>query len=211
MQQLPSGNWRVQTCINGKRVSRTFTTIEEAEYYQQVVKTSRKGRTNVTDQSKLKQLKKKLKEGADVFKMTMMDPVKELRAIDKMDGIAFEQYCKKLLLGTGEFIGGFISETSTTRDFGADLVVHCFDGTIIVVQCKRISNNANIAAIQEVIGAKNFIEADRAAVMTNRDFTRSARELADRPKGACGPYRPEQSALQGRLREQPMERAFQES
>lgn len=38
-KKLPSGNWRIQVLVDGKRVGRTFSTKEEAEYWAAGIKT----------------------------------------------------------------------------------------------------------------------------------------------------------------------------
>ena len=38
-KKLPSGNWRIQVLVDGKRVGRTFPTKEEAEYWAAGLKT----------------------------------------------------------------------------------------------------------------------------------------------------------------------------
>ena len=38
-KKLPSGNWRIQVLVGGKRVGRTFHTKEEAEYWAAGLKT----------------------------------------------------------------------------------------------------------------------------------------------------------------------------
>ena len=50
----------------------------------------------------------------------------------------------------------------------------------IVVQAKRYERNVGIAAVQEVVGSIAYYKADRAMVVTNSNFTKSARDLAKR-------------------------------
>ena len=38
-KKLPSGNWRIQVLVDGKRMGRTFPTKEEAEYWAAGLKT----------------------------------------------------------------------------------------------------------------------------------------------------------------------------
>ena len=71
---------------------------------------------------------------------------------------------------------------SNRADFGADIVARGFLFTKIVVQCKCYSKPVGIKAIQEAYAAKRYYGASRAAVATNRTFTRQARQLAKR----CG-------------------------
>ncbi len=43
-----------------------------------------------------------------------------------------------------------------------------------------MSDNVGIAAVQEVVGSIAYYKADRAMVVTNSNFTKSARDLAKR-------------------------------
>ena len=65
------------------------------------------------------------------------------------------------------------------HDYGADLVLRKW-GKKIVVQAKRYERNVGIAAVQEVVGSIAYYKADRAMVVTNSNFTKSARDLAKR-------------------------------
>ena len=61
--------------------------------------------------------------------------------------------------------------------YGADLIVRK-RGEKIVVQAKRYEKNVGIAAVQEAVGSVAYYDADRAMVVTNSGFTKSARNLA---------------------------------
>ena len=54
------------------------------------------------------------------------------------------------------------------------------DGKKIVVQAKRYSKDVGIKAVQEVIGAKSYYNADEAWVVSNRYFTKAAKDLAQK-------------------------------
>lgn len=45
---------------------------------------------------------------------------------------------------------------------------------------KTLERNVGIAAVQEVVGSIAYYKADRAMVVTNSNFTKSARDLAKR-------------------------------
>ena len=70
-------------------------------------------------------------------------------------------------------------ETQEGVPYGADLVLRKW-GKKIVVQAKRYERNVGIAAVQEVVGSIAYYKADRAMVVTNSNFTKSARDLAKR-------------------------------
>ncbi|MDR7240476.1 restriction endonuclease [Neobacillus drentensis] len=95
--------------------------------------------------------------------------------IDSMDGIRFEYYLKELYLSRG--YGAEV--TNASGDYGADLLLNK-DGKKIVVQAKRYSKDVGIKAVQEVIGAKSYYKADEAWVVSNRYFTKAAKDLAQK-------------------------------
>jgi restriction system protein len=100
-----------------------------------------------------------------------------IEEIDTMDGIQFEYYLKELYLSRG-----YAAEvTSASGDYGADLLL-TKDGNKVVVQAKRHSKDVGIKAVQEVIGAKSYYAADDAWVVSNRFFTKAAKELAQKSK-----------------------------
>jgi restriction system protein len=96
--------------------------------------------------------------------------------IDQMNGTTFELRLAALFRGLGyraEVVG------SARGDYGADLIV-TKDGNRAVVQAKCWSKNVGVKAVQEVVGARGYYGADSALVVTNRQFTVQARELAKR-------------------------------
>ena len=67
--------------------------------------------------------------------------------------------------------------TPKTGDQGVDLIVS--KGSIrIAIQCKYYSSAIGNAAVQEVIGGKNFYNCDYACVVSNQDYTPQAKTLA---------------------------------
>ena len=97
----------------------------------------------------------------------------KMKKIDKLSGRAFEKYLKVQFA----HLGYRVKLTEYSHDYGADLVVKK-RGEKIVVQAKRYEKNVGISAIQEVVGAIAYYDADRAMVVTNRGFTKSAYNLA---------------------------------
>lgn len=96
-----------------------------------------------------------------------------IHEIDKMDGRQFEKYLEVLFKSLGY-------KTKLTRyvgDYGADLILEK-DGKKIVVQAKRYSKDVGINAVQEIAAAMPHYKADEAWIVTNRDFTEAARNLA---------------------------------
>lgn len=93
--------------------------------------------------------------------------------IDNLSGQEFEEYLLQLFIN----LGYDVVLTPPSNDYGADLVIEK-NAEKIVVQAKRYSNTIGISAVQEVIGAKNYYEANKCLVVTNNYFTPSAIELA---------------------------------
>lgn len=67
--------------------------------------------------------------------------------------------------------------TPGSGDQGADLIVYLRD-LKIVIQAKHYTGNVGNSAVQEAHAAKGFYAAQVAIVVTNSDFTQSARNLA---------------------------------
>lgn len=93
--------------------------------------------------------------------------------IDKMEGVQFEKYLGYLFTTQGYKA----KVTQAAGDYGADLVL-TKDGKRIVVQAKRYSKNVGLKAVQEVQGAKAHYGASEAWVVTNRDYSTQAYNLA---------------------------------
>lgn len=98
-----------------------------------------------------------------------------MKRIDKLSGRAFERY----LTIQFRHLGYRVKLTSYSHDYGADLVLRKW-GKKTVVQAKRYERNVGIAAVQEVVGSIAYYKADNAMVVTNSNFTKSARNLAHR-------------------------------
>lgn len=93
--------------------------------------------------------------------------------IDRLSGRDFE----RLLTQVFAERGAKVVLTPKCNDWGADLVVEK-DGVRTVVQAKRWSKRVGVKAVQEAYSSKPVYRAERAMVVTNSSFTRSAIELA---------------------------------
>ncbi|WP_243763930.1 restriction endonuclease [Bacillus sp. XF8] len=93
--------------------------------------------------------------------------------IDCMEGKEFEQYLRVLF----QSLDYHVEVTKESGDFGADLIL-TNNNNKIIVQAKRYKNNVGIQAVQEIVGAKGYYNADHAWVVTNSYFTAPARKLA---------------------------------
>ncbi|MGE5472678.1 MAG: restriction endonuclease [Ignavibacteriales bacterium] len=94
--------------------------------------------------------------------------------IDNMRGEVFEDY----LLEHFKNLGYSGHLTPKTDDYGADLVLKKA-GRKVVVQAKRWKMNVGVDAIQQVIGAIKYYDANKGMVVTNSSFTENAYDLAN--------------------------------
>jgi len=101
-----------------------------------------------------------------------------IKDIDKMqDGSEFELYLYHLFqqLGYAE-----VHKTTSSRDFGADLVFVDRAGRRTVIQAKRYGANhpVGLSAVQEIYTSMRYYEADRSIVLTSARYTEACRTLA---------------------------------
>ena len=101
-----------------------------------------------------------------------------IKDIDKMeDGSEFELYLYNLFeqLGYDE-----VHKTTSSRDFGADLVFVDRLGRRSVVQAKRYGANhpVGLHAVQEIYTSMRYYEADRSIILTSARYTDACRTLA---------------------------------
>lgn len=89
------------------------------------------------------------------------------------DGYEFEIYVSKILQSNG----WEVRHTGKSGDQGADLLAEK-DSRKYVIQCKFSSYPVGNSAVQEAHSGRGYHGAKFAAVVTNSDFTRSARQLA---------------------------------
>lgn len=99
-----------------------------------------------------------------------------MAAIDNMNGHDFESYCASILSKIG-FIN--VSVTPGSGDQGVDVIAEK-EGVRYAIQCKCYSSNLGNTPIQEVCAGKNMYNCHVGVVMTNRYFTDSAKQLAER-------------------------------
>lgn len=95
-------------------------------------------------------------------------------AIDIMDGHQFEYFCADLLRTNG-FEN--VEVTQASGDYGIDVLAEKEDITY-AIQCKCYSDNVGNHAVQEAHSGAAYYGRMVAVVMTNRYFTRAAKETA---------------------------------
>lgn len=101
-------------------------------------------------------------------------PDKNYTDFDRMDGIEFEQFCADLLR-KNDFQN--VQTTKDTGDQGIDIVAQK-DGIQYGIQCKCYTSDIGNKAVQEAFAGKTYYGCHVAVVLTNRYFTKSAKELA---------------------------------
>lgn len=93
--------------------------------------------------------------------------------IDLMDGHEFEHFVSLLFIKMG--YSSYVTKGS--GDQGIDVIAEK-NGKKIGIQAKCYSGNVSNGAIQEVVAGITHYKLDKAIVVTNSNFTQSARELA---------------------------------
>ncbi|MCV7350658.1 restriction endonuclease [Mycobacterium parmense] len=96
-----------------------------------------------------------------------------MKAIDAMDGVAFEDYVAGRLRRAGWQVGF----TPPVGDYGVDLIAQK-DGQSVAIQCKRHGKTVGIAAVQQVVSGARHHGCTRSIVVSNQEFTSAAKQLA---------------------------------
>lgn len=118
---------------------------------------------------------------ADEIKIEALNanrPEKILDTVDKMDGHAFERWCAELLRNNG-FQN--VDVTPASGDHGVDVLAEK-DNIHYAIQCKCYSKDLGNTPIQEVYAGKEMYRCQVGVVMTNRYFTKGAKELAEKTR-----------------------------
>jgi hypothetical protein len=84
---------------------------------------------------------------------------------------------EQLVAQTLSELGWHARVTGATGDQGIDVIAIKL-GAKLVVQCKHYSTPVGNDAVQEVIAGREFEQASYAAVVSNMEFTRAAKQLA---------------------------------
>ena len=96
-----------------------------------------------------------------------------ISGIDQMNGAQFERFVAKLFT-----LMGYTAEvTKHSGDQGIDVIAQK-SGTRTGIQAKRHAGKVGNSAVQEVVAGKAFYHLDKAIVITNSEFTQSAKDLA---------------------------------
>jgi restriction system protein len=91
-----------------------------------------------------------------------------------MSGQEFEDHIARI----ARSCGAPVIMTSVTGDWGVDIIVG-WRPNRLAIQCKRQSRPVGTGAIQEVVTGAPMQDCTRTMVVTNHEFTRAARKLAE--------------------------------
>lgn len=104
------------------------------------------------------------------------DDPKPKSNFDNMEGHEFEYFCADVLRKNGY---ENVEVTKGSGDQGIDIIAYK-EGIKYGIQCKCYSSDIGNKAVQEAFAGKTFYSCHVAAVLTNRYFTKSAKELAEK-------------------------------
>lgn len=96
---------------------------------------------------------------------------------NKLDDVINPYEYERSISDAFSSLGWTSYSTSGSGDQGADVIAEK-NGLKLVVQCKLYSSSIGNKAVQEVAAALGFYHGDISAVITNSDFTKSAKQLA---------------------------------
>ena len=97
-----------------------------------------------------------------------------INKIDAISGYEFEKYLEYLFRA----MGYKSKATKKAHDYGADLLVTHKKETTVVQAKLYYNKNVSLSAVQEAKASLDYYVADKAVVITNSHFTKSAYELA---------------------------------
>ena len=92
---------------------------------------------------------------------------------EDMTGDEYEKFCENLLIESG----WNVESTPHTNDQGVDLIAF-IENYKVCIQCKKYSNPVGNKAVQEIIAGTLFYKGTHSVVVSNADFTKSAKALA---------------------------------
>jgi restriction system protein len=112
----------------------------------------------------------------DIERQKLFDQaILEFRWHPDMTPRQFESRCAEYL----NLKGWKAFTTPATGDQGADVVAKK-SGKSVVIQCKKYRSKVGNKAVQEVYAARHFYSAQLAVVVSNQQYTKSAKALAER-------------------------------
>ena len=103
----------------------------------------------------------------------IQDKTSQFGDTSSMDGVEYEEYCKKIL----EDAGWEVEDTPITGDQGVDLIASIED-IRVCIQCKCFAKAVGNKAVQEVAAGMIHWKGTHAVVVAKSGFTKSAKTLA---------------------------------
>jgi len=100
------------------------------------------------------------------------------KEFDHMEGHDFEYFCASLLEKTGYTK---VEVTKGSGDNGIDVLADK-EGIRYGIQCKCYSSDIGVKAVQEAYSGASYYNCHVPVVLTNRFFTRQAKDLAEKIK-----------------------------
>lgn len=97
------------------------------------------------------------------------------KSFDNTTGQEFEWFCAKLLEKNGF---EDVKVTSASGDFGVDITA-IQNYILYAIQCKCYSSDIGVDAVYQISGGMKYYNANVGIVLTNRYFTKQAKELAN--------------------------------
>ena len=147
---------KVYSIYSSEKSSQLFMSCDEDEsMVEDVIKSLKK-------QQYINNLRKDSKE--DIIR---------IEDIDLMSGYDFEKFIAKLFRKMG--YKAYVTQES--NDQGVDVIAEK-SGTKVAIQTKCYNGSVGNKAIQEIVAGMKYYEAEKAMVITNSIFTKSAIELA---------------------------------
>lgn len=112
------------------------------------------------------------------YKRHSSSSIVNLSDIDNMEGHDFEYWCADLLQKNGY---ENVEVTPGSGDQGIDVLAER-DGIKYAIQCKCYSHDLGNTPVQEAEAGRVFYGCHVGVVMTNRYFTKGAKELAEKTR-----------------------------
>lgn len=109
---------------------------------------------------------------------SLLIPTQRTPSFDNMNGNEFEVFCAKVLRCNGF---NNVTITQGSGDQGIDIIAYK-DSIKYGVQCKCYSSDVGNKAVQEVLAGVTYYNCDIGVVLTNRHFTKSAMDLANKSR-----------------------------
>ena len=115
-----------------------------------------------------------LKNGIEYLTLNSYLKNISISKIDAINGYEFEKYLEILL----KSMGMKTKKTQDSRDYGADIIATYKKETIVIQAKLYYNHNVGISCVQEAKASKDYYQADKAVVITNSHYTKSAINLA---------------------------------